>query len=157
MRERIVQVKLETDEKALADHDHPDLRAKLAELEALKQAVTELDRLGELVTANRERMDSGFENFESVLDYLTETTDELDDRLDVTGRQTRRACSCARVHPRPDANARGTKRRAGGHCGTRPDCQSSRHQECQMWRVRNERDHRTSHRTVVSPLWSDSQ
>lgn len=32
---------------------------------------------------NRDRMDDGFENYEEVLSYLTETTDELEERLDV--------------------------------------------------------------------------
>lgn len=83
VRERVVQIKLGTDEKAQADHDHPDLRA---ELEAVERTVKELNALPERVAENRERMNAGFENYESVLDYLTETTGELEDRLDVLAR-----------------------------------------------------------------------
>ncbi|WP_458205712.1 hypothetical protein [Haladaptatus sp. NG-SE-30] len=83
VRERVVQVKLEADEKAPTDHGHPELGEQL---DAIERAVKELDALDERVAANRERMDAGFENFESVLDYLTESTDELEDRLDVLAR-----------------------------------------------------------------------
>ncbi|MFH5800073.1 hypothetical protein [Haladaptatus sp. CMAA 1911] len=99
VRERVVQIKRETDGKAPADHDHPDLRD---ELNGLRQAMDaendedgegdfetvaeEVDYLRERVTENRKRLDSGFENYEEVLDYLAETTDELDGRLDVLAR-----------------------------------------------------------------------
>lgn len=80
VRERVIQVKREADEKAPADHDHADLREDVDELEA---AVDEIERLRERVESNREHVDAGFENYEEVLTYLTETTDELEERLDV--------------------------------------------------------------------------
>ncbi|GAA5044958.1 hypothetical protein ACFFQF_12465 [Haladaptatus pallidirubidus] len=83
VRERVVQVKRETDGKASTDHAHPDLRAELIEVQ---RAAEEVDALRERVEENRERVDSGFENYESVLEYLTETTDELENRLDVLAR-----------------------------------------------------------------------
>ncbi len=105
VRERVIQIKRETDGKAPADHDHDDLRAELVdvrnELDELQQAVgteendtattinelvDELDALSERVADNRERLDSGFKNYEEVLEYLTDTTDELDERLDVLAR-----------------------------------------------------------------------
>ncbi|ODR81125.1 hypothetical protein BG842_16815 [Haladaptatus sp. W1] len=99
VRERVVQIKRETDDKAPEDHDHPELRGELAglhdELADLRRTVDdgdgddlepELDALRERVAENRKRLDSGFENYEAVLDYLTETTDELDERLDVLAR-----------------------------------------------------------------------
>ncbi|WP_076429958.1 magnesium transporter CorA family protein [Haladaptatus litoreus] len=104
VRERVVQVKRETDGKASADHDHPDLRNELADIQ---RAAEELDALRERIAENRERMDDGFENYESVLEYLTETTDELENRLDVLARSspsaTRRARSPreTRRGPRP--------------------------------------------------------
>ena len=80
VRERVIQVKREADEKAPTDHDHADLREDLAELDA---AVEEIAQLREQVEANRQHVDSGFENYEEVLSYLTETTDELEEKLDV--------------------------------------------------------------------------
>ncbi|WP_440007894.1 hypothetical protein [Halomicrococcus sp. SG-WS-1] len=80
VRERVIQVKRETDAKAPADHGHPDLRD---DVEDLRTAVAEVEELRERVVENRDRMDSGFENYEEVLSYLTETTDELEERLDV--------------------------------------------------------------------------
>lgn len=75
VRERIVQVKRETDEKAPTDHSHHDLRNKLEQLGrevgALEAQVEDLD----------DQLTSGFENYEDILTYLTDTTDELNLRL----------------------------------------------------------------------------
>jgi chaperonin cofactor prefoldin len=61
LRERVIQVKREADAKAPADHDHEELRAWV-------------DRLGT-------RVDGGFENYEEVLTYLTDETEDLDDKV----------------------------------------------------------------------------
>jgi predicted flap endonuclease-1-like 5' DNA nuclease len=75
VRDRIVQVKRETDEKAPAEHTHDDLRSTLdqvgREIEALEQEVDRLD----------DRLAAGFENYEEILTHLTDTTDELDRKL----------------------------------------------------------------------------
>ncbi|MFC6872598.1 hypothetical protein [Halobellus marinus] len=55
VRERVIQVKRETDTKAPADHGHPDMEQKLQ---------------------------SGFENYERILEHLTDQTDEHDAKLD---------------------------------------------------------------------------
>ncbi|WP_435184474.1 CopG family transcriptional regulator [Halobellus sp. EA9] len=55
VRERVIQVKRETDAKAPADHDHPDLER---------------------------RLEGGFENYEEVLQYLTDLSDDHDAKLD---------------------------------------------------------------------------
>ncbi len=106
VRERVVQIKREIDEKAPAEHNHADFRNELDELRRVvdekgteadsggneadtnpaDEFAVELDALSERVADNRERLDSGFENYEEVLEYLTETTDELDGRLDVLAR-----------------------------------------------------------------------
>ena len=52
VRERVIQVKREADAKAPAEHDHQDLER---------------------------RVDEGFENYEEVLEYLTQRTDDLAD------------------------------------------------------------------------------
>ncbi|WP_227353778.1 hypothetical protein [Haladaptatus salinisoli] len=127
VRERVVQIKLETDEKAPADHDHPDLRA---ELEAVERAAREIDALAERVAENRERTSAGFENYESVLEYLTETTDELEDGLDVLARalvsvrdQTRTLAArdakrAATASLARAANRHGVRSAECGECGT---------------------------------------
>lgn len=75
VRDRIVQVKREADEKAPADHTHGDLRGTLdqvgREMGELEQEVDRLD----------DRLAAGFENYEEILTHLTETTDELDRKL----------------------------------------------------------------------------
>lgn len=82
VRDRVIQVKRETDGKASADHDHPDLTEQTAEalaaVDELESAVADLastqDRLSN-------RVDGGFENFEEVLTYLRDETDRLDGKL----------------------------------------------------------------------------
>ena len=80
VRERVVQVKLEADERAPVDHDHDDLREQLAatdsRIEAVESSVEALD----------EELTAGFENYEEVLSYLTETTDDLEAKLHTLGR-----------------------------------------------------------------------
>ncbi|WP_144903549.1 CopG family transcriptional regulator [Halobellus captivus] len=61
IRQRVIQVKRETDVKAPREHGHPDIER---------------------------RMEAGFENYESILEYLAETTDEHDSKLDRVGEAT---------------------------------------------------------------------
>jgi predicted transcriptional regulator/prefoldin subunit 5 len=72
VRKRVVQVKRETDAKAPADHDHEVLSAELDELSAAVEALED-----DLASVESE-MDAGFENFEDVLEYLTDATDDLE-------------------------------------------------------------------------------
>jgi predicted transcriptional regulator len=72
VRRRVVQVKREADAKAHAEHEHVALEERL---EAMEDDVTSLS---EAVGRVEEDLDAGFENFEDVLEYLTETTDELE-------------------------------------------------------------------------------
>jgi chromosome segregation ATPase len=75
VRERVIQVKRETDAKAPQDHTHPELRERVTRaVEATDEAASAVDHL-------EDRLDRGFDNYEEVLDYLTETTDELDEKL----------------------------------------------------------------------------
>jgi len=72
VRKRVVQVKRETDGKASADHDHEALEERV---DALAADVT---TTSEALEALEEDLNAGFENFEDVLEYLTETTDDLE-------------------------------------------------------------------------------
>lgn len=75
VRRRIVQVKHETDGKAPADHDHEDLAAEVGEA---------LDAVGEIereVAALERRTERGFDNYEEVVTYLRDATDDLDAQL----------------------------------------------------------------------------
>ncbi|QCC47077.1 putative sodium/potassium/calcium exchanger [Halobellus limi] len=58
VRERVIQVKRETDAKASAEHDHPEIERRLS---------------------------AGFENYEEILEYLTDATDEHGSKLDRLG------------------------------------------------------------------------
>lgn len=75
VRSRVVQVKRETDAKAPRDHEHPDLAERVDA--AGTTATDALDRLDDL----DERLDRGFENYEDVLTYLRDTTDDLDEEV----------------------------------------------------------------------------
>lgn len=79
VRERVIQVKRETDQKAAQDHDHPGLEERLeTTATALKDVEERHADLAEEVEALRERVDAGFDNFEEVLSYLRDETDSLD-------------------------------------------------------------------------------
>ncbi|QLG27881.1 CopG family transcriptional regulator [Halorarum halophilum] len=75
VRSRVVQVKRETDGKADADHDHPDLRRTAETAEVLADDVEDLRAdLDDLESTFEE----GFANYEEVLEYLTDATEELE-------------------------------------------------------------------------------
>jgi phage shock protein A len=91
VRERVIQVKREADEKADDDHDHPELSAELddamatvAEFEDAMETVTELEAetedLADEVAAVSDHVDRGFNNFEEVLTYLRDEVDDLHHR-----------------------------------------------------------------------------
>lgn len=90
VRERVIQVKRETDEKAAADHDHPELRAELetavddatAATETAESALTEAETLASDLSEIQSTLDGGFDNYESILRGLKDSTDEVRDRTD---------------------------------------------------------------------------
>jgi predicted Zn-ribbon and HTH transcriptional regulator len=75
VRERVVQVKRETDAKAHADHSHPDIAESARQAE--RAAAEAVDRV-ETVESD---LADGFDNFEDVLSYLTDETEDLDDKV----------------------------------------------------------------------------
>jgi chromosome segregation ATPase len=79
VRERVIQVKRETDEKAPTDHDHPELAERLeTTAKTLRDVEAGQRDLTEEVEELDERVDAGFDNFEEVLSYLRDETDSLD-------------------------------------------------------------------------------
>ena len=109
VRQRVIQLKREADAKAPADHDHPSLER---------------------------RVDEGFENYEEVLEYLTERTETLEDEADdrsaklrsvanavvdlrrrVAALESERERRDAVSDLREAANRRGVSEAACGSCG----------------------------------------
>lgn len=93
IRERVIQVKQETDAKAPHDHDHPGLSEDLdrldEHLEALAHDLVELDSSTEdRLDAVDDRVRRGFANFEEVLEYLIETTDDAHEKLEAVAAAT---------------------------------------------------------------------
>jgi small-conductance mechanosensitive channel len=80
VRERVIQVKREADGKAPADHDHADLA------ERVERAAATASDADERAVAVERRVDEGFENFEELLSYLTDTTEELESRASTLAR-----------------------------------------------------------------------
>ncbi|SDQ15579.1 CopG family transcriptional regulator [Halopelagius longus] len=117
VRERVVQVKRETDRKAPADHDHPDLSGRVETLSEEFEAVD--DRVAE-----------GFENYEEILEYLTETTDEAESKLDTLASavvslrrradelERSRAERAAGAELKREANRAGVEEASCENCGT---------------------------------------
>lgn len=75
VRKRVIQVKREADQKASADHSHPEVQEAFSQLQ---RQVEDFD--GELAELEYQ-LSEGFENFEDILEYLTETTESLDTKL----------------------------------------------------------------------------
>jgi predicted Zn-ribbon and HTH transcriptional regulator len=75
VRERVIQVKRETDAKASRDHGHPGLDERIDA--ARRTAETTEDRVENL----DQRLDRGFENYEEILEHLTDVTDDLDRKV----------------------------------------------------------------------------
>ena len=127
VRDRVVQVKRETDAKAPADHDHPDLRRAAETAEALADDVAavraDLDDLGSTFEA-------GFANYEEVLEYLTDATDDLEGKADALaavaadlrtrlGRvEAREARARAAADLKDEANELGVSKASCGACGS---------------------------------------
>jgi DNA repair exonuclease SbcCD ATPase subunit len=94
VRERVVQIKRETDGKAPADHDHPDLADRLdglaAEVETLRSEYDDLRASHERLRGDhgdlREDLDTGFENYELILDDLDSDTTDLAAKADTLAR-----------------------------------------------------------------------
>lgn len=79
VRERVIQVKQETDAKAPAGHEHPQLRKQLqGALSSAEEATEKNEQLSQRLA----QVDRGFENFEDILEYLTDATEELEEKLD---------------------------------------------------------------------------
>lgn len=130
VRDRVIQVKREADEKAPADHDHPDLRERTeAVADRADRLAEELESLSETVAEVDERVEAGFDNYEDVLDYLTEATDDLEAKLSTLARVTvelrdqtetlsaRHASRAAADELAHLANRRGVRAADCGHCG----------------------------------------
>lgn len=83
LRERVVQVKRETDAKAPAEHDHEEHAARLAALES------DLETLQAALDRTDSRLDGGFENFEEILETLVDRTDDLDGDVQTLGQALR--------------------------------------------------------------------
>jgi chromosome segregation ATPase len=125
VRERVVQVKREADAKASADHDHPDLRERIDGAErAGTDAVERVETL-------ESKVDDGFGNFEDVLSYLTDTTEELESKVDTLAgavvdlrRRTRELESEATAR-RAVGDLRREANRTGTRTATCEDCRST--------------------------------
>ena len=92
VRERVIQVKREADGKAPADHSHEELLARLDELSATVEQVDgvqdDVDDIEEAVAELSSELDAGFDNYETILRYLSDTTEDLDSKLTKLARLT---------------------------------------------------------------------
>lgn len=134
VRSRVVQVKREVDGKASKDHEHPTLDERVdtagaTATEALDRLGGLDDRLGDL----DDRLDRGFENYEDVLTYLRDTTDDLDDAVtrlaqvivDLRGRTGALESTVARQTAVADLQR--TANRHGVKSATCAECRSTVH------------------------------
>lgn len=78
VRDRVIQVKREADSKASADHTHEQLEEAL-------DAATTAEETSRQLEERIDQVDRGFDNFEDILEYLTDTAEEVEQKLDVLG------------------------------------------------------------------------
>ena len=141
VRNRVVQVKREADQKAPADHEHSELAEQVGatqtSLKQLQTAVTELTEQTTALESEVETLDEtvagGFENYEEILEYLLDHTDTLEGRLDTlataaleTRSQLREVSGERREQEllselKADANREGITQASCGNCGQRID------------------------------------
>ena len=126
VRSRVIQVKREADEKADADHDHPTLREAT---EAVEDLSADVDAFRADLSELEETFERGFANYEEVLEYLTDATDDHDEKLsrlaavlsDVRARvstlESREARRLAAADLKREANRRGIATADCDDCG----------------------------------------
>lgn len=106
VRQRVIQVKREADSKAVVDHGHEPLETRLDDLEesiesieAVTDEVSALDRQLQTVTERvddvqsdlvdvEERTETGFENYETVVEDLLDRMDRVEGRLETLAQTT---------------------------------------------------------------------
>jgi predicted nucleic acid-binding Zn-ribbon protein len=98
VRERVVQVKRETDQKAPADHEHPDLDGSSEpsgpseDIPALRRRIEsigdEVEDVRSTIGTVQSRTEAGFENYETVLEDLMDRIDRVEGRLETLAETT---------------------------------------------------------------------
>lgn len=73
LRKRLIQVKRLTDTKAPDDHGHDEFEAVASQLDELAAEISDVES----------RFEAGFENYESILEYLSGSLDTVNERLPV--------------------------------------------------------------------------
>jgi len=141
VRDRVLQVKREADRKAPAEHHHEEMERRVAATdERVGDIASALEDLQGRLDAVESSVDEGFENFEEILDYLTETTDDLDAKtqtlatalLDVRDgvRQLAEGRDAAVDRLAAQANRKGVREAACGDCGASVDVALLRNPSC---------------------------
>lgn len=86
VRERVIQVKREADQKAAADHTHPELADQIDQTtNMIADVEAEIERIHSNTQSLETDLERGFENYEDILDHLITETDRLSDRLETVG------------------------------------------------------------------------
>jgi len=82
VRERVIQVKRETDTKAPLEHTHTEFKQLETLAEQLEDVEAGIDSLEEDLDTVETELEAGFENYEEVVEYLLDTTDAFEHRVD---------------------------------------------------------------------------
>ncbi|MFB6083526.1 MAG: CopG family transcriptional regulator [Halorientalis sp.] len=106
VRQRVVQVKQETDGKAPADHDHPDL------VDRVDALAGEIESVEDEIETLRSDFDERTDDNAARLDDLTETTAELEEKLRTVAHVVRDLRDESRMDSKHAASVDAIKRRA---------------------------------------------
>lgn len=142
-RDRVIQVKKEADAKAEAGHTHPELDDQLDEVRSeLNSVETDLAAARSTAQTVQENVQTGFENYREVLEFLTNRADKLNGRINSLARallETREELRKLAARDAARSAAEGLKRRANqqgietaacGECETSVDLGMLTRAEC---------------------------
>lgn len=118
VRDRVIQVKKETDRKAPAEHGHPDL------VDRINALANDVETVQEDLADLRSEIDGQFESQEERLDELDETVWDVQDKLETVAYVVRDLRDSDRLENKRAASVEGIKRTAAREDIDRARCEA---------------------------------
>lgn len=118
VRSRVVQVKKETDRKAPADHDHPDLENRLDDL------ATAVEELTDEVSDVRETLEEQSDNHDAEITDLADSLEDAREKLQTVAHVVNDLRERTAVETKRATSVENIKRRAAEHDLDRAACEA---------------------------------
>ncbi len=118
VRDRVIQVKKETDQKAPVDHEHPELADQISEL------TTETEEVAASVEDLRTDLDAELDDQAGRLDEVDETIQDMQEKLRTVAYVVRDLRESTEFDNKRDTSVEQIKRAAAGHDVERARCEA---------------------------------